>query len=205
MPPISLRKGLPLPQSHKEKLRQFVSGRKYANDPDEREPDDWEPENNVSEGTIERQLRAPANPPPKILTRFQQAVLPVYAQPSDFLFTTTYQLVGGQLPIRIANAQLEGVACQLTILNYGDGAGSGNILIASRSTHLQPSTSGAHQPNACMIEGPPAATQSLPFVLTTKAELWAICVNAVTANVGVILETYDPDSRVWHSWEAGRE
>lgn len=187
-----------------ERIRGFQYGPKAADDPTSRIPDSWEEGADVTESDVERQLNDRGEPPPKILTRFAKNVIAVYAQPSDDLLTYTYPLTGGQNPIQIVNAQPAGVGCQVTLINYGDGAGAGDILIAPDASQLTPSTSGNHQSSAIKLEGPATGIQSLPFVLTTRAELYAICINAVTAYLGVIVETYDPDSHTWEPWQAGR-
>jgi hypothetical protein len=168
-------------------------------------PDAWEATEQITESDIVRQIRNRNDAPPRILTNFQQRVMAVYPQPSDKIYMNTWSLVGGAQPVQIVNETLAGVACQITILQYGDGAGAGDVLIASRMELLVPTTGGGYQNNAIRFEGPAVGTQAIPFVISTRAQLWAICVDAVTAHIGVMIEVYEPDAYTWEPWEAGAQ
>jgi hypothetical protein len=192
--------------SWKEKVRAMQVGHQTAGiDPDERIPDEWEAVDQITQSDISRQVHDRGEPPPRILTPFQQTVIPVYAQPSDLFTTATYALTGGNVATRICPAQSEGIGCQVTLLNYGDGAGSGHILIAPTSEALRPSTAGGFQMQSIRLDPPAASGQAVPFLLNTRISLWAICNDAVTANIGVIIENYLPDSHTWEPWQVGRQ
>jgi hypothetical protein len=193
----------------REKMRHaevgYQAGPKSGTPVDSRIPDSWEEADTVTESDVVRQIRDRGEPPPTILTRFAKKVLPVYAQPSDTLYTYTYQLVGGRAPLQVYNDQVEGIGCQVTLINYGDGAGSGHVLIAPQGEFIQASTSGNHQANGIMLPPPGSGQLGLPFLLSTRQGLWAVCVDAVTAFLGVIVESYTPDAHTWEPWEPGQQ
>lgn len=186
--------------------RRWIGQSNLSDEPiNDNEPDTWEDANLVTTSDVSRQVNDQGEPPPNILTKFAKSVVPVYAQPSDQLFMYTYALTGGQTAVQIYNQQDAGVGCQVTLINYGDGLGAGDVLISTDKSFLVPSTSGAHQSAAIKLEGPATGVQGALLMLSTRQPLFAICVDNVTANLGVIVEIYNPDTHTWDSWVPGQE
>src|SRR5215207_8458255 len=130
----------------------------YADTPvNEDMPPEWADTQLVQESDVAKQIQDTGDPPPNILTPFAKKIGPVYSQPSDIVNTQTYFLVGGARPVAIVNPQDKGMACRVTLINLGDGAGSGKVLIATVAEYLTGSTNGIGQGNAFSLPAPAAA------------------------------------------------
>lgn len=152
-------------------------------------------------------------PPPPIDTAFSPHILPVQVVASDNIGFYTFPLNTNDQPIRIVEKQPQGMSSKVTIFvipNIPLSTKPAMILLANQKSYLQAANNDKAQSFSFPLLGPWAdnATSAVsyvpPLVLQTRAEIWACAVNSAPGGtivtVAVIVETFDLDSRMPHSF-----
>ena len=132
---------------------------------------------------------------PNIQTLFAPGIVPVSNQPSNRIGTYTYFLSPNQKATRIVEAQPIGIASRVLIT--ADSSAVAKILLATKGEYITPAQDGLTQSMTFPIRLLAVNTvQPFYLELFTTAEVFAALVTAaVTAEVNVLVETFDIDLR----------